>query len=97
MEIEKISDNKTLTIILKGRLDTNTSPELEKETESLENIENLILDLGKLEYISSAGLRVILKLQKIMAVQGSIVIKNATDYIKEIFYMTGFNEILTIE
>lgn len=97
MEIEKRLDDNTLTVILRGRLDTSTAPSMERETESLDNIENLILDLEKLEYISSAGLRIILKLQKIMDIQGKMVVRNASDYIKELFYMTGFNDILTIE
>lgn len=97
MEIEKRLDDNTLTVILRGRLDTSTAPSMERETESLDNIENLILDLEKLEYISSAGLRIILKLQKIMDIQGKMVVRNVSDYLKELFYMTGFNDILTIE
>lgn len=83
---------------LEGRLDTTTAPVLEKEVkESLEGVENLSFDLKSLEYISSAGLRVLLSAQKIMNKQGSMTIKNASDEVLEIFDVTGFSDILTIE
>ena len=97
MKIDKSLNGNELTITLEGRLDTNTVGELEKEIETLDGIESLIFDLKNLDYISSAGLRVILALQKIMNNKGSIKIKNAKDNVKEVFEITGFREILTIE
>ena len=97
MKIEKKVDGKKITISLEGRLDSNTTPEFEKELTSLDEIENLVLDFEKLEYISSAGLRIILALQKIMNGQRNMVIKNSNDNIKEIFEITGFSDILTLE
>ena len=87
-----------LHIALSGRLDTTTAPELESELKgSLDGVTALIMDFRELEYISSAGLRVLLSSQKTMNKQGSMVIKNASDEVKEIFDVTGFSEILTIE
>ena len=97
MKIDKNLNGNTLTITLEGRLDTNTSPELEKEVEVLDGVENLIFDFKNLEYISSAGLRIILALQKIMSNQGSMTIKNVKDDVREVFEITGFSDILTIE
>ena len=97
MKIDKNLEGNNLTITLEGRLDTNTAPDLEKEVESLDGIENLTFDFEKLEYISSAGLRIILALQKIMNNQGSMTIKNVNDEVKEVFEITGFSDILTIE
>ena len=98
MEIKTKKDNNNLTITLEGRLDTNTAPELEKNLEELNSINNLTLDFEKLNYISSAGLRVILIFQKAMNNNnGTMVIKNAKENIKEIFDITGFADILTIE
>ena len=97
MKIDKNLEGNNLTITLEGRLDTNTAPDLEKEVESLDGIENLTFDFEKLEYISSAGLRIILALQKIMNNQGSMTIKNVNDKVKEVFEITGFSDILTIE
>ena len=84
-------------MILEGRLDTNTSGELENKISELEGIDELIINLEKLYYISSAGLRVLLSMQKIMNKQGSMKIVNATDTVKDIFDVTGFSDILTIE
>ena len=83
---------------LEGRLDTNTSPELEKElNESLEGITDLTINMENLDYISSAGLRVLLSTQKAMAKKGELKVTNVNDTIMDIFEMTGFTEILTIE
>ena len=98
LNIEKKAEGKNLMMTLTGRLDTTTAPDLEKEVkESIEGVESLDFDFKSLEYISSAGLRVLLSAQKIMNKQGSMVIKNASDKVKEIFEVTGFADILTIE
>ena len=98
LKITKKSDNKTLTLILDGRVDTTTSPQLEQEIKgSLDGVTELILDFEKLNYISSAGLRVLLSAQKTMNNQGSMKIRNVNDTVSEIFEVTGFSDILTIE
>jgi anti-sigma B factor antagonist len=97
MDINKKSNGSELTIGLAGRLDTTTSPQLEEElNSSLKGVKDLCFDLKELEYISSAGLRVILTAQKKMNAQGTMKIKNVSDTIKEIFDMTGFSDIMTI-
>ncbi len=94
---KNLSDTK-LSVALEGRLDTTTAPEFEDAlNENIANVTELIIDLEKLEYISSAGLRVLLSAQKTMNKQGSLVIRNSSDEIKEIFDVTGFSDILTIE
>lgn len=98
MEITKTQNDATLTLALEGRLDTTTAPQLEAEIkESLAGITALILDLKELAYMSSAGLRVLLSAQKIMNKQGSMVIHNVNDTINDVFEVTGFCDILTIE
>ena len=98
MLINKEVNGDSLTIALDGRLDTTTAPQLEAEiTSSLDGVKNFVIDMEKLVYVSSAGLRVLLKAQKIMNKQGSMVIKNVSSEIKEIFEVTGFDELLTIE
>ncbi|MCR5202216.1 MAG: STAS domain-containing protein [Lachnospiraceae bacterium] len=98
MEIKKDLNGTDLTMGLVGRLDTTTSPELEEELNaSLEGVTALTFDFSDLEYISSAGLRVLLTAQKKMNKQGSMVIKNANEAIVEIFEVTGFSDILTVE
>ena len=98
MTINKTLDGTNLTLALEGRLDTMTAPELEAELNaSLKDAESLTLDFSKLEYISSAGLRVLLSCQKIMSKQGSMKVIHVSDLIKEIFEVTGFIDILTIE
>lgn len=98
MTIEKKKDGAELVMVVEGRLDTNTSPQLETELkDSLEGVTALIFDFEKLAYISSAGLRVLLSAQKIMNKQGEMTIKNANEDIKEIFDVTGFVDILNIE
>ena len=98
MEMKQTKEGKNLLIALEGRLDTLTAPELEKELNSaLEGIEKLTLDFADLEYISSAGLRVLLSAQKTMNNQGRMVIRNANETVREVFEVTGFDEILTVE
>lgn len=96
--IEKQADGSTLTLDLKGRLNTNTAPVLDTFfKESLGDVTDLILDLKDLAYISSAGLRVFLSAHKQMLKKGTMTIKNVNDTIMEIFDITGFADILTIE
>ena len=97
MKINKSINENELTIALEGRLDTNTSTELEQEVQDLTGIRKLVFDFEKLEYISSSGLRILLACQKKMNLQGSMVIKNANATIKEVLDITGFSDILTIE
>ncbi len=98
MKINKKLNKDRLTVELEGRLDTNTAPKLEEELKKdLASVKELILDFKKLKYISSAGLRLILSLQKIMNKQGSLVLENVNDLIMEIFESTGFLDILTIK
>lgn len=96
MNITKTLEDKKLMIALEGRLDTNTAPELDAELQ-LDGVEELVFDFEKLEYVSSAGLRVLLAAQKIMTKQGKMIIRNVADIIMEVFEMTGFADILTIE
>ena len=98
LNILKTQEGNKLTVTLEGRLDTTTAPQLETEVkESLSGVESLVFDFAKLEYVSSAGLRVLLSAQKIMNKQGSMVVKNSSEEVKEIFEVTGFSDILTIE
>ena len=98
MNIQQEKNGNQLTVALEGRLDTMTAPELEAALkEALNGVEELTFDLAKLEYISSAGLRVLLAAQKTMNRQGSMTVKNANEIIMEIFDVTGFADILTIE
>ena len=98
MTIQQIKNEKTLTVALEGRLDTMTAPELETTLKTaLEGVEELTFDFEKLDYISSAGLRVLLAAQKTMNRQGSMKVVHANEIILEIFEVTGFSDILTIE
>ena len=98
LNIDKNADGSKLVIKLEGRLDTTTAPQLEEELNgSLSGVKELEFDLEKLEYISSAGLIVLLSAQKTMNNQGSMVVKNSIEEIREIFDVTGFSDILTIE
>jgi anti-anti-sigma factor len=98
MEIRKTQEGSTLTIALVGRLDTTTAPRLEAELKTgIGGVMELIFDFAELEYISSAGLRVILSAQKVMNRQGSMVIRNVNENVMEVFEVTGFVDILTIE
>ena len=98
MEILKSVENGKAVLTPVGRLDTTTSPELEQVlTELLPGLTELTLDFEKLEYISSAGLRVLLSAQKVMNKQGKMTLRHVNETISEIFEVTGFTEILTIE
>ena len=98
MTIEKLLNGEAATLVVAGRLDTLTAPELEKEIDAIiSGVKDLIFDLTGLEYVSSAGLRVILKAQKIMNTQGSMKLVGVNDRIMEVFDITGFLDILTIE
>jgi anti-sigma B factor antagonist len=98
MTIEKKINNEEATLIVSGRLDTQTAPELENELDSvLAGLKELTFDFENLEYVSSAGLRVILKAQKAMNAQGSMKLTGVNDSIMEVFDITGFLDILTIE
>ncbi len=97
MTIQKNQTGADLTIALEGRLDTMTAPELEAELKTaLDGVENLTIDLASLEYISSAGLRVLLSAQKVMGKRGGMTLTNVSETIMEIFEVTGFVDILTI-
>lgn len=98
MTIEKKLAGTELTIKLTGRLDTTTAPEFESEFKAgVGGVEKLVLDFSGLDYLSSAGLRVLLAAQKTMNKQGSMVVRNVNETIAEIFDITGFCDILTIE
>ena len=98
MTIEKKLNGEALTLIVSGRLDTQTAPELENELDAaLPTIKELTFNMSNLEYVSSAGLRVILKAQKAMNAQGSMKLTGVNDSIMEVFDITGFLDILTIE
>ena len=98
MEIKKNQLGDSLVVEIIGRLDAATAPQLEKElNSSLEGIKTLTLDFAKLEYIASAGLRVLLVAQKRMNKQGSMTIKNVSNEVKEVLDMTGFINFLNIE
>lgn len=98
MTITKTESGTELTVALEGRLDTTTSPQLEAELGALSGVTKLVIDMTKLAYISSAGLRVLLKAQKAMSKSGdSMVVRNVSQDIMDIFEVTGFNDILTIE
>lgn len=98
MTINKKVEGTELTLAVEGRLDTVTAPELEAALKSsLDGIKELVFDFAALEYVSSAGLRVLLSAQKIMNKQGSMVIRNVGEMVMEVFEVTGFSDILTIE
>ena len=98
MTIEKTLTGTDLTIALTGRLDTMTAPELEAElNQSLPGAETLTLDLSKLDYISSAGLRVLLSAHKVMSGKGGMKVTHVNEVVQEVFEVTGFADILTIE
>ena len=98
LNITKNVNGSEIKLILEGRLDTATAPQLEATlNEALAGVTSLKFDLEKLDYISSAGLRVLLSSQKTMNKQGSMVISNVSPEVKEIFDVTGFTDILTIE
>ena len=98
MTITKKQDGAELSVFLEGRLDTVTAPELEQELKaSLDGVSALTLDMEKLEYISSAGLRVLLTAHKTMNCQGSMKLRHVNETVMDIFEVTGFSDILTIE
>ena len=98
LSIEKSTCETELTVALTGRLDTTTAPELEEELKaSIDGVTVLVMDMAALEYISSAGLRVLLSTQKMMNKQGEMKVRHVNETIMEIFEVTGFTDILTIE
>ena len=98
LEIQKKTEGTKLIVTVIGRIDSVTAPELESDIKaSVENVTNLEIDFEKVEYISSAGLRVLLSAQKVMNKQGQMIVLNANDEIKEVFDITGFTDILTIQ
>ena len=98
MTIQRKAEGASLTLTLEGRLDTTTAPQLEAEIKNgLKGVTNLIIDMKDLVYVSSAGLRVILAAQKQMNRKGKMVIRNVCSTIMEVFEVTGFTDILTIE
>ena len=98
MTIEKYRQGAELTVALEGRLDTVSAPELDAVVKNeLEGVDTFILDFIKLQYTSSAGLRVILVAQKIMNKQGKMILKNVAEAVMEVFEMTGLSDLLTIE
>ena len=98
MQINKTVTGDTLTYALSGRLDTTTAPEFEAALKtSLDDVRHLVLDFSDLEYISSSGLRVLLAAQKVMSRQGDMVVMHVNDSIMEVFEITGFSDLLTIQ
>ena len=98
MTIQQIKNENALTVALEGRLDTMTAPELEAElNQSLSAADSLVLDFSKLDYISSAGLRVLLSAHKIMSGKGGMKVTHVNEIVQEVFDVTGFADILTIE
>ena len=97
MNINKKENGQELVVTLEGRLDTVSAPVFEQEMSDLSGITSLVLDLKDLEYTSSAGLRVLLALQKKMNQQGKMVLTNVCDSVREVFDITGFSDILTIQ
>ena len=98
LKIDQTGIGSKLTVKLEGRLDTVSAPQLEENfKKSLDGVSELIIDVEKLEYISSAGLRVLLSAQKVMNKQGSMVVMNVSEEVNEIFEVTGFSDILTIK
>ncbi len=98
MTITKNLNGDQLEIVLEGRLDTMTAPDLEQVIrESLDNVKNLTVDMKNLEYVSSAGLRTLLIAKKKLHNKGNVKIVNANDIVKEVFEVTGFDELLDVE
>ena len=97
MTINKTQNGNSLTVAIEGRLDTTTAPQLEAELkDSLDGITELTMELGAMEYISSAGLRVLLSAQKIMNKQGEMKVTGVNETVMEVFEVTGFSDILNI-
>lgn len=98
MEINKTKNGSSLNVAVEGRIDTVTAPEFESDVKAeLDGVTALTLDFEKVNYISSAGLRVLLSLQKIMNKQGTMTVKNVNETVNDIFEVTGFSEILNVE
>ena len=98
MHINKTQDGNVLNVSLEGRLDTMTAPEFETAVkDDLNSVESMILDLANLEYVSSAGLRVILSIHKTLKAKNGLVIKNPNETVSEVFEVTGFSDILDIQ
>lgn len=98
MDIKKTKNDTTLTLAIQGRIDTTTAPQLEAELRSdIDGVTELYLDFTGVEYISSAGLRVLLSAQKLMSRQGKMVLSHVNESVMEVFDVTGFSDILTIE
>ena len=97
MTIEKNIDGKTAYLKIIGRLDTVSSPELESVLNELSSLEEIVLDFEKLEYISSAGLRVLLLAHKNFARKSGLTVKNVCDAVMDVFKVTGFDDVLTIK
>lgn len=97
MKINKTQIGTGLTVALEGRLDTMTTPELEAALGALDGVTTLVIDMAKLNYISSAGLRALLNAQKKMAMDGGMTVTNVNDELMEIFEITGFDDILSIK
>ena len=97
MKINKPLNGSALTLAVEGRLDTTTAPELEQEIKALDGVETLTMDFAGLDYISSAGLRVLLSAQKQMSKRGGMKVVNVSELVMEVFEVTGFSDILTIE
>lgn len=97
MNINKSLNANELVLTIEGRLDTTTAPALESEINAIENVTSLVIDMAGLEYISSAGLRVLLAAQKKMNKLGKMTIKNVKDVVMDVFEITGFTDVLTIE
>ena len=98
MNITKSMNGTNLTVVLEGRLDTTTAPELEKELKDVaDSVNELTLDFSKLDYISSAGLRVLLSAHKTMSKKGGMKVTHVNEIVSEVFDVTGFADILNIE
>ncbi len=98
MDIKKTKNDTTLTLAIQGRIDTTTAPQMEAELRSdIDGVTELYLDFTGVEYISSAGLRVLLSAQKLMSRQGKMVLSHVNESVMEVFEVTGFSDILTIE
>lgn len=98
MEIQTNREGSTLTLNVSGRLDTTTAPQLEETLKGdIHDVQSLIFDFSNLEYVSSAGLRVLLATQKVMMKQGTMVIRHPNDNIMDVFEVTGMSDFLTIE
>lgn len=98
MKIDKVRKEKRLDVAVSGKLDAISAPKFEEETaSSLEGITELVIDISEVEYLSSAGLRALLYLHQLMSERGRLVIRNVPPIVKDIFELTGFQEIVTIE